>query len=122
MKKIMNKINFALIAVMTSAPAFAALSKTGKVQVESGMCDLIRSLHDVFNYLRIAAFVGAAFYIAGWAWDFIAKGESKMDTVKGKGMGLLVGFSLLFIIGAILSFIMSATGMELVGCDALKKW
>ena len=121
MKKIMNKINFALIAVMTSAPAFAALSKTD-VQVESGMCDLIKSLHNVFNYLRIAAFIGAAFYIAGWAWEFISKGESKMDTIKGKGMGLLVGFSLLFIIGAILSFIMSATGMNLMGCDALKKW
>ena len=121
MKKIMNKINFALIAVMTSAPAFAALNKTD-VQVESGMCDLIKSLHNVFNYLRIAAFVGAAFYIAGWAWEFISKGESKMDTIKGKGMGLLVGFSLLFIIGAILSFIMSATGMNMMGCDVLKKW
>jgi len=121
MKKIMNKINFALIAVMVSVPSFAALSKTD-VQVESGMCDLIKSLHNVFNYLRIAAFIGAAFYIAGWAWEFIAKGEAKMDTVKGKGMGLLVGFSLLFIIGAILSFIMSATGMELMGCDELKKW
>ena len=122
MKKIMNKINFALIAVMTSMPAFAALSKTD-VRVESGMCDLIKSLHDVFNYLRIAAFIGAAFYIAGWAWGFISKPEdAKMDKIKDKGMGLLVGFSLLFIIGAILSFIMSATGMNLMGCDALKKW
>ena len=122
MKKIMNKINFALIAVMVSVPSFAALGKTD-VQVESGMCDLIKSLHDVFNYLRIAAFIGAAFYIAGWAWGFISKPEdAKMDKIKDKGMGLLVGFSLLFIIGAILSFIMSATGMNMIGCDALKKW
>ncbi len=121
MKKIMNKINFAIITVMTSVPAFAALSKT-EVTVDKDMCNLIKSLHNVFNYLRIAAFIGAAFYIAGWAWEFISKGEAKMDTVKGKGMGLLVGFSLLFIIGAILSFIMSASGMKMMGCDALKTW
>lgn len=120
MKKVMNKINFVLIAMMTSVSAFAA--KTD-ITVESDMCKLITSLHDVFNVLRIAAFIGAAFYIAGWAWEFIAKpDDAKMDKIKGKGQGLLVGFSLLFIIGAILSFIMSAAGLNLMGCDALKNW
>ena len=121
MKKIMNKVNFALICLFTAVPAFAALPKT-KVTVESDMCKLIKSLHDVFNVLRIAAFIGAAFYIAAWAWDFISKGEAKMDDIKKKGLGLLVGFSLLFIIGAVLSFIMSAAGLELMGCDTLKNW
>ena len=122
MKKVMNKINFAIIGLMTSMPAFAVINKT-EVTVDDGMCSLIKSLHEVFNYLRIAAFIGAAFYIAGWAWEFISKGEAKMDTVKGKGLGLLVGFSLLFLIGAILSFVMSATGMEMMGCKGvIEKW
>ena len=122
MKKIMNKINFAVICLMTSVPAFAALNTT-KVNIDNDMCSLLKSLHEVFNYLRIAAFIGAAFYIAGWAWGFISGGEAKMDEVKKKGIGLLVGFSLLFIIGAVLSFVMSATGMNMIGCgDILKKW
>ena len=121
MKKVMNKINFAIICLMTVMPVFAALPKR-QVTVESDMCKLMTSLHDVFNILRIAAFIGAAFYIAGWAWDFIAKGKAEMKDVKDKGLGLLVGFSLLFIIGAILSFIMSATGMQMMGCDVLKNW
>ena len=121
MKKIMNKINFAIIAVMTSVPAFAALSKT-EVTVDKDMCNLIKSLHNVFNYLRIAAFIGAAFYIAGWAWDFISKGEAKMEDVKKKGTGLLVGFILLFMIGVLLTFVLSVAGMKMVGCDVLTKW
>lgn len=110
MKKIMNKINFAIIAVMASAPAFAESLDA------SGFCGLLKELHNVFNWLRILAFIGAAFYIAGWAWDFISKGEAKMDDVKKKGTGLLVGFILLFMIGALLSFVLSVNGMEMVGC------
>ena len=118
----MNKINFAIICLMTAMPAFAALPKK-QITVETDMCQLIKSLHSVFDVLRIAAFVGAAFYIAGWAWGFISKPEdAKMDKIKEKGMGLLIGFSLLFIIGAVLSFIMSASGLELMGCEQLKKW
>ena len=122
MKKVMNKINFAIICLMTAMPAFAALPKK-QVTVDSDMCKLMTSLYEVFNILRIAAFIGAAFYIAGWAWEFISKpDDAKMDKIKGKGQGLLVGFSLLFVIGAILSFIMSATGMQMMGCDVLKNW
>jgi hypothetical protein len=123
MKKIMNKINFAIIALMTSVPAFAAdPANRYDIKVEADMCDLVKRLHGVFDVLRIMAFIGAAFYIAGWAWDFIKGGEAKMDDVKKRGLGLLVGFSLLFIIGLVLTFIMSAAGMELLGCDQLKKW
>ena len=112
MKKIMNKMNFAIIAIMASAPAFAADLNA------SGFCELLKKLHDVFNWLRILAFIGAAFYIAGWAWDFISKGEAKMEDVKKKGTGLLVGFILLFMVGALLSFVLSVAGMKMIGCDA----
>jgi len=116
MKKIMKKINFALIAVMASVPAFAA-------PAGNGMCEALVRLHGVFNILRTMAFIGAAFYIAGWAWDYISKGEVKMDDIKKKGTGLLVGFALLFMIGVVLSFLMSASGAEFVGCvNVIKTW
>jgi len=117
MKKIMNKINFAIIAVMASAPAFAE-----ELHVTSEMCTLFQRLHGVFNILRIMAFLGAAFYIAGWAWGYISGGEAKTDDIKKKGIALLVGFGLLFMIGAILTFIMSASGAKMLGCDVLQKW
>ena len=121
MKKIMNKVNFAIICLMTVVPAFAV--EDGKqLKVESGMCELITKLHGVFNVLRIAAFVGAAFYIAGWAWKYISSGEVKTDDVKKQGIALLVGFGLLFMIGAVLSFVLSASGMQLVGCEIIQKW
>ncbi len=114
MKKIMNKINFALIAIMASVPAFAA---------DKAMCEALTKLHDVFNLLRTLAFIGAAFYIAGWAWGYISKGEAKMDDIKNKGLGLIVGFSLLFLVGVILTFIMSASGAKFIGCaDVIKSW
>ncbi len=116
MKKIMNKINFAIVAMMVSVPAFAAAG--------NGLCDLIVKLKGVFKTLRTLAFVGAAFYIAGWAWDFISKGEAKTDTIKSKGTGLLVGFILLFSIGLILSFVLSASGGKLLDCpnEILGEW
>ena len=111
MKKIMNKINFAIIAMMVSVPAFAAPA------ANNGMCELIKNLKGVFGLLRTLAFVGAAFYIAGWAWGYISKGEAKMEDVKKQGIGLLVGFALLFMIGAVLSFLLSATGQHTIGCQ-----
>ena len=124
MKKIMNKINFAIITMMVSVPAFAA---KGDMEVTKDMCELIKSLQHVFSILRIAAFIGAAFMIAGWAWTYISKaGDDKagvsVEDVKKKGIGLLVGFGLLFMIGAVLSFIMSASGANLLGCPELKNW
>ena len=122
MKKIMNKINFALIAIMASVPAFAE----SKITVSKDACELFKSMHDVFNILRTLAFIGAAFYIAGWAWGYIANAGSdkgfSVEDIKKKGTGLLVGFTLLFIIGLVLSFVMSAAGMNLMGCEIIKKW
>ena len=118
MKKIMNKMNFAVIALMTSLPAFAAEKD---FNVGTDMCELIKSLQNVFHILRAAAFIGAAFFIAGWAWTYISKaGDDKsgfsIEDIKKKGTGLLVGFSLLFLIGVVLSFVMSAAGLNLLGC------
>lgn len=114
MKKIMNKINFAIIGVMASVPAFAA---------GNDMCVALNKLHDVFNLLRTLAFIGAAFYIAGWAWGYISSGKAEMKDIKEKGLGLIVGFSLLFLVGVILSFIMSASGAKFIGCaDVIKAW
>lgn len=120
MKKVMNKVNFALIAMMMSASAFA----DEKIQLNAGggMCDLFTRLHGVFNTLRILAFVGAAFYIAGWAWSYISGGDAKTDDIEKKGKALVIGFSLLFLIGVVLSFVMSAAGMELLDCPVIKKW
>ena len=88
MKKIMNKVNFAIIAMMVAMPAFA----------ENPMCELITKMQGVFRLLRTLAFVGAAFFIAGWAWTYISKaGENKdgiVEDIKKKGISLLVGFAL----------------------------
>ena len=116
MKKIMNKINFALIALMVSVPAFAAKGGTDTVGGK-GMCDLINRLHDIFAILRVLAFVGAAFYIAGWAWKYISSGDAKIEDLKKQGIALLVGFGLLFMIGVLFSFILSTTGMQSIGCE-----
>lgn len=109
MKKIMNKINFAIIAMVVSVPAFAAVN-------ESAICGLVKELKGVFELLRTLAFIGAAFYIAGWAWEFISKGEAKPDDIKKKGIGLLVGFILLFSIGVLLQVLVSTSGGQILGC------
>lgn len=113
MKKLMKKINFAIIGIMASVPAFAAPASN------QGLCALIEQMHGVFNILRTLAFVGAAFYIAGWAWGFISKGDVKVDDLKGKGTGLLVGFILLFGIGVILSFVLSTVGGSVLCPNAI---
>ena len=112
----MNKINFAIIGLMVAMPAFADELNAAPY------CELFKKLHKVFQVLQILAFVGAAFYIAGWAWDFISKGEAKMEDVKKRGTALLVGFILLFMIGVVLTFVLSVSGMKIIGCPILEKW
>lgn len=115
MKKMMKKFNFALIGVMTSMPAFAAGN--------DGLCALINQMKGVFGTLRTLAFVGAAFVIAGWAWGYISKGEVKKDDLKDKGIGMIVGFIMLFAIGIILSFFLSAAGEGgRLECDIAGRW
>lgn len=117
MKKLMNKFNFAIIGLMASmAPSMAAVTEAS---MNKALCDLAVQLGGVFSVLRTLAFVGAGFVIAGWAWGWIAAGEVKFDDVKKRGIGLLVGFILLFGIGAILSAFMSMAGEGgSLGCAA----
>ena len=115
MKKVMNKVNFAIIAAMVANPAFAVVN-------EKAICVFLRDLRGVFNMLRTFAFIGAAFLIAGWAWGYISKGEAKMDDLKNKGTGLLIGFILLFSVGLILQFLVSASGARTFDCPELLKW
>lgn len=109
MKKYTKVLVFAAIVALIVVPAHAA------VTVGDGMCGLIVKMQDVFKTLRILAFVGAGFYMAGWAWNFIigkggdGKGGGVVEDIKGKGIGLLVGFTLLFAIGVVISFLLSAT-------------
>ncbi|MBD5400309.1 hypothetical protein HDR61_01000 [bacterium] len=108
MKKLMKKINFAIIAAMVSGPAMAAN--------DAGICALIVQMQQVFRILRTLAFVGAAFAVAGWAWGYISKGEVKFDDVQKKGIGMLVGFILLAAVGIVLTAITSTAGLNVLGC------
>jgi hypothetical protein len=69
-------------------------------------CPLINRMAGIFDTLRVLCFAGAAFMILGWAWAFIQKPEDvKPDKLKEKGVGLLVGFALLFGVGIVLQFL-----------------
>jgi len=110
MKKVMNKINFAIIGMMVASPAFAAIN-------ESGICSILAELKKVFNLLRTFAFIGAAFMIAAWAWGYISAGKiDAAKEAKDKGMALVVGFALLFGVGLVLQFLGSTAGMTSLGC------
>ena len=109
MKKVMNKVNMAIISMMVASPAFAAVN-------DSAMCLFMKDLRGVFNMLRTFAFIGAAFMIAGWAWGYISSGKAEIKDLKDKGTGLLVGFILLFSVGLILQFLVSASGGRALGC------
>lgn len=115
MKKVMNKINMAIISMTVASPAFAAVN-------EKAMCKLLGDLHGVFNMLRTFAFIGAAFMIAGWAWGYISSGKAEIKDLKDKGTGLLVGFILLFSVGLILQFLVSASGARTFDCPELLNW
>lgn len=116
MKKVMNKINFAIVSMMVASPAFAAVN-------DKAICTFIADLRGVFRMLQTFCFIGAAFMIASWAWGYISKpGDMKMEDLKNKGSGLLVGFILLFSVGLILRFLLSATGQSYLGCPELLNW
>lgn len=108
MKKLMYKLNFAIVGIMASMPAFAA---------ERNICELVEELQGVFKIMRTLAFVGAGFLIAKWAWGWIEGGKvDAMKELKEKGVAFLIGFILLFMIGAILTALSSAAGLESLGC------
>ena len=102
LKKMMVVVLMALMSVRAwAAKADAAMSDN------DGLCDLIREMQGVFGILRTLAFVGAGFIIASWAWGWISAGKVELKDVKDKGIGMLVGFVVLFALGAILSAFMS---------------
>ena len=118
MKKIMNKVNFAIVSVIaTMSSSFAA--------DYAQLCNLINRLGELLKILRIMAFIGAGFYITLWAWDFIKAGKVEMKDVQPKGVGLLIGFVLLFAVGALLTFLIGAAAPDgALGCAqaAFAKW
>lgn len=119
MKNLLKKIGFAGFATLAGASVALAAPAAGGVS-NDGLCALIGQMYDVFKILRTLAFVGAAFIIAGWAWGYISKpADFKLEDLKTKGTGMLVGFILLFGIGVVLSFFLSSTGLNAIGCDSV---
>ena len=106
MKKISNYFLMASVFVMASMPAFA----------DEAVCKLITGLKPVINTLRTLAFVGAAFVLMDWAWGYIKSGKAEMKDIEAKGIGMLVGFFLLFAVGLILQFVGSRSGAEFFNC------
>lgn len=123
MKNLLKKIGFAgLVVVAGGAAALAAPAAAGVSN--NGLCMLISKMYGVFEILRTLAFVGAAFIIAGWAWGYIKDGKGvDMEELRKRGTGMLVGFILLFAIGIVLSFFLSSTGLDAIGCkDVILSW
>ncbi len=123
MKNILKKIGFASVVVLSGAAAAVAAPAAAGVS-NNGLCVLISQMYGVFKILRTLAFVGAAFIIAGWAWGYIKDGKGvDMEDLRKKGTGMLVGFILLFGIGIVLSFFLSSTGLDAIGCrEVILSW
>lgn len=116
MKKLINSVRFYLLGAMMMFASSAARAEGGGAN--DAICVLLRKLEPLFTTLSILAFVGAGFIIAGWAWGFISAGKVDMADVKTKGIGMLVGFVLLFAIGAVLQFLLSASSVNgILGCE-----
>jgi drug/metabolite transporter superfamily protein YnfA len=101
MKNSLKTISFGAVAILMAGVAHAAATPD-----VSGLCGLITELKNVFNILRMLAFVGAAFVIASIGWDAITKKEYKWDSDGKKHLvAMIIGFTLLFGVGIILTFL-----------------
>jgi len=114
--KLLKTFAFAGLAVFLGAAAAYADGDFGDP------CELIRSLQGVFDTLRRLAFAGAAFVLAGWAWVFITKGYgvagdkgvgTDLESAKNKGIGMLIGFALLFGLGLVMRFLPGTTNCSI---------
>lgn len=116
MKKLIQKTSFAslMLFAMATGNAHAAMPDYTK-----NICALVKDMGTLFGTLRTLAFIGAAFIIAGWAWGYISSGKIELKDVKEKGVGMLVGFILLFSVGLIISVFMADGG---VCKDAFQDW
>ena len=121
MKKLIQKASFASLMLFAMAISKAHAATASNIpDYQQSICDLVREMGTLFGTLRTLAFLGAAFIIAGWAWGYISKpGDLKLDDVKTKGVGMLVGFVLLFAIGVLISFLMADKGYC---ADAFRNW
>jgi len=109
MKTIFSAVVFGMFASVAHAAAFDV----------NAICPLINELKSVFHILRILAFVGAAFILAATAWDaMITKDWNWADHGKKKLIPMLIGFALLFSVGALLQFLTSGR----LGCPGLNTW
>lgn len=108
----MKKISKYVFGAMVSM----SLVVQNAMAAENGACKLIEGLAPVIKTLRTLAFVGAAFVLMDWAWGFIQKGEVTKDDLKNKGIGMFVGFFLLFGVGMLLAFVGGDAGKEYFGC------
>lgn len=115
MKKISKYFLMASVFLMTNM--HMVLAAKGAAKNTNAACDLIKSLMPVIKTLQTLAFIGAAFVLMDWAWGFIKAGEVKKDDLQTKGIGMLVGFTLLFGIAMLLRFVSSAGGQTYLGCD-----
>jgi hypothetical protein len=109
MKKLIRIIGFGAFAILIASTAYADMDT-------NSLCTLVNELKGVFNILRTLAFVGAAFVIASIGWDAIIKKEYKW-TEDGKKhlIAMIVGFTLLFSVGIILTFLTNGKLLSCVG-------
>lgn len=102
MKNLLKKIGFGTAAILMAGAAHAA----GPDMI--GLCSLVNELKNVFNILRMLAFVGAAFVIASIGWDaIVAKKYEWSKDGKQHLIAMIIGFLLLFGVGIILTFLTS---------------
>ena len=107
MKKLIKKLNFAIIGIMASAPAMAAAN------INNAICELAKQFRPIFSAFRTLAFIGAGLTIAGWAWKWISGDDKEAfdtKTVGKKGFSMLIGFVVLFALGGIITAFMSMAG------------
>ena len=104
MKKVFG---FAAVCALVVVPAMAASAPN-----YNAVCELFAQFGPILKTLRTLAFIGAAFILAAWAWDFISSGKVELKTVKEKGVGMLVGFVLLFAVGAVVTVFQNMAGPE----------
>jgi len=111
----MSLKNIAKKIVLSGVLLMATIN--GAFAANEGLCQLIDKLKGVFQTLRVLAFVGAAFVLAAWAWQWIYAGTIDIkDDVRKKGVAMLVGLGVLFVIGILLSVLLNG---NVVGCANL---
>ena len=106
MNKIINKINFAIVAMLVSVDAFAA-----------SVCDVFYE-YKLYLYIRILrwlAFGGVFLCLGLFIWTYFSK--KKIKKLKRKRIVLLVLCGLFLVLGLLMVFLSSAAAMLTVwGC------